>query len=141
MMVWDGACEFCEYWVRYWQNLVGEQIEFRPYQEVAKVFPDINPREFLIASHFIDLEGNIYSGARGAYRSLFAVGKLRLLDKLYLRQNWFRSLSDKLYYVISHNRARAFKVTKFLFGSDPLSLKPFWAIYLFVVFYLISRIF
>ena len=136
ILIWDGECEFCAYWISYWKKKFGADIEFHSFQTVYKQFPDINKREFLLASHFIETDGTIYSGARSAFRSLYYAGKPKFLDRWYAKKAWFRQLSDNLYRLVSHNRPTFFKISKYLFGSDPLSLKPFWAIYLFLIAYL-----
>tara|TARA_R110002050_G_scaffold122015_3_gene240493 strand:+ start:28111 stop:28569 length:459 start_codon:yes stop_codon:yes gene_type:complete len=141
VLIWDGECEFCAFWISYWQKKLGPSIAYKTFQSAAVDFPDINPREFLVASHFIEPDGGVYRGARSAYRSLSYVGKWKFLDRMYLRQSWFRKLSDKLYYLISHKRSTFFKISKFLYGSDPLSLKPFWVIYLFLLVYLLKSLF
>jgi len=137
ILVWDGECELCAYWISFWRKKLGPGIEYHSFQTVSDQFPDINKREFLVASHFIETDGRIYRGARSAYRSLYHAGKFKFLDRLYAKRTWFRKLSDKLYYLVSHNRPTFFKISKFLFGSDPLTLRPFWAIYLFLLAYLI----
>jgi predicted DCC family thiol-disulfide oxidoreductase YuxK len=141
LLIWDGECDFCAFWISYWQQKSGPEIEYKTFQNAAADFPDINKREFLVASHFIEPDGGVYRAARSAYRSLYYTGRLKFLDRMYLRQAWFRKLSDKLYYLISHNRPTFFKISKFLFGSDPLSLKPFWVIYLFLFVYLLKSLF
>jgi len=141
VLIWDGECDFCAFWISYWQQKSGPLIDYKTFQVATADFPDINQREFILASHFIEPDGHIYRGARSAYRSLYYSGKLKFLDRLYLRQAWFRGLSDKLYRLISHNRPTFFKISKYLFGSDPLALKPFWAIYLFISAYLLLKVF
>jgi predicted DCC family thiol-disulfide oxidoreductase YuxK len=138
ILVWDGECEFCAYWISYWEERFGVNIEFHSFQTVFEQFPDINKRQFLLASHFIETDGCIYRGARSAYRSLHYAGKLKFLDQWYSNKAWFRKLSDQLYRLVSHNRPTFFKISKYLFGSDPLNLRPFWVVYLFLLLYLIS---
>ncbi|MGK0407009.1 MAG: putative DCC family thiol-disulfide oxidoreductase YuxK [Roseivirga sp.] len=141
VLIWDGECEFCAFWVIFWKEKLGLAIGYRTFQDAALDFPDINKREFLVASHFIETDGSIYKGARSAYRSLYHVNKFKFLDRLYLRQAWFRKMSDKMYRLVSHNRSTFFRVTKFLYGSDPSSLKPFWAIYLVIIIYALIKVF
>ena len=136
-MIFDGDCSFCKYWISYWQNLSGEQIDFQAYQEVSSRFPDIHIQYFKEASRFIESDGGVYGGPDSAYRSLFAIGRLKSLHRWYSKWAWFRSISDHLYNLIAHNRGFFFKLSKLLYGSDPTNLKPFWAIYLFIILFLL----
>jgi predicted DCC family thiol-disulfide oxidoreductase YuxK len=35
LLIYDGDCGFCNYWVRYWQKLTGDRVAYAPYQEIA----------------------------------------------------------------------------------------------------------
>ena len=35
LLIYDGDCDFCAWWVRYWQQLTGPAVRYAPYQEVA----------------------------------------------------------------------------------------------------------
>lgn len=136
-MVWDGHCGFCAYWVSRWSAMAGGKIDFRPFQEVAKEFPDIEHRHFTEASRLIETDGTIYSGPASAYRSLKWAGKWSFLDKWYRQNKFFRRFSDHLYQLVADNRNGFFRITKALFGSDPHNPRPFWVIYLVFILYLI----
>jgi hypothetical protein len=38
-LIFDGDCGFCGYWARYWQQLTGDSVDYRPYQQVLAQFP------------------------------------------------------------------------------------------------------
>lgn len=109
---------------------------FIPYQDLDGQFSDIDIIHFQQASRFIDQEGNIYSGPDSAYKSLSTSQKFRFLHQWYQKSSAFRALSDWLYQGIANNRNFFFRFTKFLFGSNPENLRPFWAVYLFVLIFL-----
>ena len=69
MMVWDGECGFCKYWVTRWKMYTGDRITYKTYQEVASQFKDIPLKEFKKASRLIEPNGSVYSGPDSAYRS------------------------------------------------------------------------
>ena len=137
VMLWDGDCSFCKYWVTRWQTITGDLIEFIPYQEGAKRFPDIDENLFRQASRLIDSDGLIYSGPDSAYRSVYLAGKYKMLHRWYSGSSPFRSLSDSLYNIIAQRRNIMFRLTKAMWGSDPLNPKPFWVIYLGLILYLV----
>lgn len=135
IMVWDGACGFCKYWITRWSKFTGSKVVYEPYQTAAERFLDIDVVHFKQASRLIEADGSIFSGPRSAYRTFTYGGKWAFLDKWYVEKKWFQSLSDISYAWIERNRNFLFKVTKALFGSDPHEVRPFWMIYLGIVLY------
>ncbi len=69
-LVYDGECGICRYWVNYWQEVTGERVLYRPYQEAAVDFPGIAPRAFARAIQLIEPDGEVYSGAAATCRLL-----------------------------------------------------------------------
>lgn len=136
-MVWDGDCTFCAYWIQYWKGLSANHFDFQAYQDVNQHFNDIDIQYFKEAVRFVEPDGRVYSGPDAAYRSLYLLGRYKWLHKAYHKRSFFRDLSDRLYQGVANNRGFFFRITKFLFGSNPASFKPFWAIYLFVLIYLL----
>lgn len=137
-MVWDGACGFCAYWTTRWSKMTNNMVEYKPYQEVARNFKDIDEQHFKEASRLIETSGEIFSGPRSAYRTFTYTNSFwQFLDKWYAHKPWFASLSDKAYNLVAQNRSACFKVTKLLFGSNPKEPKPFWFIYVSILAYLI----
>src|SRR5665213_634982 len=72
LMVFDGDCNFCKLWIRRWQQITGDAVDYLPSQnsQIAERFPEI-PRERLeTAVQFIETDGAVYSGAEGVFRAL-----------------------------------------------------------------------
>ncbi len=46
LMVFDGDCNFCTLWIRRWQQMTGDAVDYLPSQDrkFAAQFPEI-PRE------------------------------------------------------------------------------------------------
>lgn len=136
-MVWDGKCGFCAYWISRWQKFTGEKIEYETYQEAASRFPDIEEIHFKRASRLIEPTGRVFSGPRSAYRTFTYGSKWGFLDRWYEKSKLFQKFSDHTYNWVAKNRSFMFKVTKAMFGSNPQQTKPFWAIYLALLVYLL----
>ena len=112
------------------------KIQFIPYQEGASAFPDIEIQHFKEASRLIEPDGRVFSGPASAYRSLsYGRAWARRLDRWYAQRKGFSRLSDKLYQWVADHRNGLFRLTKWLWGSDPQEPRPFWAIYLGVLAY------
>ena len=137
LMIWDGDCGFCRYWITRWQKFTDEKIEYQPYQSVAKNIPDIAIIHFKRASRLIETDGRVYSGPRSAYRSFTYGSKWGFLDRWYEKSSIFQSLSDRLYNWVVKNRHLMFRLTKAMFGSNPEQVRPFWVIYLVFFVYIL----
>ena len=136
ILIWDGDCGFCKFWKTRWQQKTEGKVAFETYQNSSKKFSDIPLKEFKKASRLIEIDGKIYSGPDSAYRSLWHAGNKKW-HQLYSSNHIFRNLSDNGYNHIAKNRSFYFKLTKILFGNNPLNLKPYWLIYLILLFALI----
>ena len=53
LLIYDGDCGFCIYWVRYWQRLTGDRVTYAPYQEVAAQYPEIPIAAFQRAVQYV----------------------------------------------------------------------------------------
>lgn len=129
MMVWDGDCSFCKYWILRWKKITGSAVDYHPYHDVAKRYPDIDVKTFRRAVRFIETDGQVFSGAAAAYRSFTYGTSWNRLWSLYRNQKWFRKLSDWSYDRIAKNRPIMFKITILLFGRNPEKPRPYWLIF------------
>ena len=43
LLVFDGDCGFCRWWIARWRQTTGDQVEYRPWAEVADRFPADEP--------------------------------------------------------------------------------------------------
>ncbi len=130
-MAWDGKCGFCHYWVLKWKLITGDRVSFKPFQEVYEGFPDIELKEFSKAIHFIDTDGQVYTGASAVFYALHKYGsKWRWIMPIY-RGFWpFRVTSNWFYSFVSRNRNWIYRVTVRLFGKNPARPKHYWVAYL-----------
>ncbi|MDR5590596.1 thiol-disulfide oxidoreductase DCC family protein [Christiangramia sp. SM2212] len=137
VLIWDGKCGFCKFWKTRWEEKTKGKVIFKTYQESAENFKDFPIKEFKKASRLIETDGKIYSGPDSAYRSLWHAGN-KFWHQLYASSSIFEKLSNHGYNHIAKNRSFYFKLTKFLFGKDPLHLKPYWLLYLVLIIILFS---
>jgi predicted DCC family thiol-disulfide oxidoreductase YuxK len=134
VMVWDGKCGFCAYWVRHWKTLTEDRIVFKTFQETAEKYEDIPLKEFKKASRLIEPDGRVYSGPDSAYRSLTYSKKHHFpYHRWYVRHSLFTNLSDHTYNFIAKHRPFFYRLTVFFFGKDPENLKHYWILYLLLL--------
>jgi len=130
LLVWDGQCGFCHYWVLRWRQMTGDLIRYEPYQEVSDRFPDIPTVRFREAAQLIEPNGAVYSGAGAAYRTFTYGTPWAFLDEWYQYDPVFKWISDQIYQWIADHRPFMFRLTKALFGKNPRSPENYWLYYL-----------
>lgn len=119
LLIFDGDCGFCRYWLVKWKKVSKEKFDFEPYQKVASNYTDIPLDQFQKAVQLILQNGQVMQGAEVAYYTYYINGSFPMLYTLYKSNRFFRSLSDALYRWVAANRNFAFRLTKLLFGKDP----------------------
>ena len=135
MMVWDGECGFCKYWVTNWKSKTGGRIDYRTFQEVSEQFKDIPLKEFKKASRLIELDGSVYSGPDSAFRTFeYFENPSPSFHHWYSNYKFFNFICDHAYNFIAKNRSFIFSLTKIFFGNDPDKIKPYWLLILLIVF-------
>ncbi|MAC96072.1 MAG: thiol-disulfide oxidoreductase [Flavobacteriales bacterium] len=130
LMVYDGKCGFCKYWIIKWKKISGDEIHYISYQRAAHKFKDIEEKHFKEAVRLIDSSGRIYNGPDAAFRTFYMKGKVPFLHLWYEKYKWFRKLTNFLYQWVADNRNFLFKISVRLFGKSARNPQPFWAYYL-----------
>ena len=130
LLVWDGECKFCRYWVTRFKKITGCKVSYASLQKVASQFPEVPKKEFREAVKLIEPSGNVCSGAAAVLKTLdYAQNRLSLFS-FYKKNKFLRRISDLFYEKISDNRPFAYKVTVALWGKNPSSPKPYWLLYI-----------
>lgn len=137
LMVFDGTCGFCKYWIVKWKKMTGEAIDYQPYQKVYDQFKDIPKQYFKEAVRLIFPDGKILTGPDAAYFTYYQKGKHTYLHKWYKKYSIFKKGSDWAYQLIADNRSSVFTLSKWFFGKNPNQPKKYWLIYLLCLFVLI----
>lgn len=127
LLIWDGECGFCHYWVIRWKIMTGEAVAYETYQEVGGRFPSIPAEAFRRAAFLVEPNGNVYRGMGAAYRTFTYGSGWGFLFRLYERSSLFRNASDYLYRLIARHRPLFFRLTKLLWGKNPVNPKLYCA--------------
>src|SRR4026208_201841 len=67
VLIYDGKCSFCGIWVRYWQKLTGDRVDYAQSQEVGQRFPDISPDQFHKSVWLVLPDGRRFKGADAVF--------------------------------------------------------------------------
>jgi predicted DCC family thiol-disulfide oxidoreductase YuxK len=117
-LIYDGDCGFCGYWARYWQNLTGDSVEYRPYQEVAAQYPTISQAEFARAVQFITPDGHRASAAEASFLTLSHARGKGFWLALYRNLPGFAAVSERAYAFIAARRPAFFRVSLLMWGKN-----------------------
>ena len=122
VLVFDGDCGICAWWVRYWQRLTGTQVHYGSYQQIGREFPEIAEQDFAGAIHLMDAPGSssARSGAHAAF-TILAMG--RRWFPFLLLYRWlpgFAPLSEWTYRTIAGHRTVFARLTWLLWGRAEL---------------------
>jgi predicted DCC family thiol-disulfide oxidoreductase YuxK len=118
LLIYDGDCGFCKYWVRYWQRLTGDRVAYAPYQEVAAQFPEIPEAAFQRAVYYIAPDGEIASGAEAALLTLSHASGKGFWLTLYRHVPGFAAVAEAMYAFVASHRAALYRPTLWLWGRD-----------------------
>lgn len=140
LLIWDGNCGFCKYWVTRWEQMTGDDVQYAPYQEVSIRFASLMDADFRRAAYLIEPDGRAFRGMAAAYRTLAYGKRWTWLFRWYEKSKGFRALSDRLYRWIARHRPALFRLTKAAFGKNPRQLQPYWLFYLIGLIVLVSAL-
>jgi predicted DCC family thiol-disulfide oxidoreductase YuxK len=140
--VYDGECAFCRRWVRRWQGITGDAVEFVPYQDAASRFPQIPIENFKRAAQLIEPDGRVSSGARAAFRILDLAQYRRWPLWAYDHAPGFAFLTNRAYRFIADHRRGFDKLDRIFIGSHDTPSTYFLSRWLFLrllgIIYLIA---
>src|ERR1700733_993180 len=115
-LVYDGDCTICRRWVNYWQELTGDRVLFRPFQEAAPDFPTIPREAFRRSIQYIELDGRVFSGAAATFQVLRHAPRRAAWWWCYEHIAGFATLSEWAYTFFAQRRGLLSAVTKTLWG-------------------------
>ena len=118
LLVYDGNCEFCGYWARYWHKLTGDGVRYRPYQEVAAHYPAIPLSDFQRAVQYISPDGHNASAAEASFLTLSKARGKGIWLGLYRKLPGFAAISELSYAFMAAHRSAFYRISLILWGRD-----------------------
>ncbi|MCO6437660.1 MAG: lipase maturation factor family protein [Phycisphaerae bacterium] len=119
LLVFDGDCGFCRYWMVRWRRHTLGHVDYAPYQDVADQFPEIPIEQFQRAAQLVEPDGNVFAGAEGIFRAARYAPSRRWLNTLYRLVPGLPLAARITYGTIARHRAAAMTVTRLLWGPKP----------------------
>ncbi len=120
LLVYDGNCSFCKYWILRLINLTQDHIAYKPYQEVTNLYPQIPEPNFTQSIYLIRTDGTYTKGAEAFFEALHISEKKWPLW-FYRKIPGFRFLSELCYRKVAENRSFFSHVTQTLWGTPEIS--------------------
>jgi predicted DCC family thiol-disulfide oxidoreductase YuxK len=118
LLLFDGDCGFCRYWVARWRAITRDQVDYAPAQQEAARFRI--PKESW--SHSVQLltpAGANYAGAEAVFRTLASSPGHRWALTAYKRLPGLRTLTEWAYRLVADHRPLFGKLNTIAFGRDP----------------------
>ncbi|HKI74969.1 MAG TPA: lipase maturation factor family protein [Pseudomonadales bacterium] len=117
-VVFDGDCGICREWIDYWHALTGDRFVYRTLQQASADHPEVDEADFLRALHFLDTDGQRYTGAAATFRIYRDMGLWRILEPLYRHLPLFASASEFFYRFFADRRWLLAALTHFARGRN-----------------------
>ena len=116
ILIYEGNCSFCHIWVRYWQKLTADKVDYAPSQVVAPRFPEISSEEFRKSVWLVFPDGRRFSGAEAVFHLMQAGCGTAWPLALYQHVPGFAFLAEGIYRQIARHRSFGYQVTRLLWG-------------------------
>jgi predicted DCC family thiol-disulfide oxidoreductase YuxK len=118
LLIYDGDCGFCIFWVRYWQKLTGDRVTYAPYQEVGGEYPQIPVAAFQRAVQYVAPDGRIASGAEAALLTLSHASGRGFWLMPYRHVPGFAAMAERIYAIVASHRSAFYRPSIWLWGRD-----------------------
>lgn len=120
LLVYDGECPFCVWWLARWRRRIGGRIDYEPLQRAAARFPTLPRERFERAVQLVDTDGRVYEGAEAVFRALALVPGGGLYRRAYERLPGGRAVAESAYGFIAGHRPTLYRLTVWLWGETPV---------------------
>lgn len=99
LMVYDGECNFCKYWIGRWRKLTGDAVDYLPFQDlqIAKRFPEIPCQQFETSVQLIEPDGSVFHGAEAVFCSMAKNPKIQWPLRWYKKFCLFAKITEAAY--------------------------------------------
>jgi predicted DCC family thiol-disulfide oxidoreductase YuxK len=115
IFVYDGECGFCKFWIDRWKRTASDDVIFKPYQHLPRVYNGIRRREFKKTVYLITQHRRLRGAA--AVFEMLALGGNNFWNQLYYNLVLADVIFEAGYWLIATHRDFFFMVIK-LFNRD-----------------------
>jgi predicted DCC family thiol-disulfide oxidoreductase YuxK len=118
LLVFDGDCNFCTLWIRRWQQITGDALDYLPSQDknVAAQFPEIPSEQFQKSVQLIETDGEVFSGAEAVFRALAKNQKWQWPLRFYEKSPALAEFTERAYQFVAGHRTGFSRLTRWIWG-------------------------
>ncbi|MGA2029809.1 MAG: lipase maturation factor family protein [Verrucomicrobiota bacterium] len=118
LLVFDGDCNFCTLWIRRWQQMTDDAVDYLPSQDaqVAEYFPEISREQFQKSVQLIEMNGKVFSGAEAVFRTLAENPKWKWPLTIYEKSSAFAKITECTYSFVASHRTFFSALTRWFWG-------------------------
>jgi predicted DCC family thiol-disulfide oxidoreductase YuxK len=119
LMVYDGDCRFCGLWIRRWQQMTGDAVDYLPSQDpqIATRFPEIPPEQFQTSVQLIEPDGKVFCGSEAVFRVLAKNPNYHWPLHFYESSPLVADITEWSYGLVARRRTMFSYLTRFLWGK------------------------
>lgn len=118
MLVYDGDCSFCKYWVERWRRKTAGKVQYVPFQELPDGFRGTTHVQFRKSVYLFTVYGQRLHGAE-AVAALLHLSGHSTWNGLYHRLPLASTVAEAGYRLVADNRDFFYKLTKLFFRDKP----------------------
>ena len=119
LLIFDGDCAFCRFWLERWRGSLGDRVDDAPYQEIDAEREQLPEIDFSEAVVLVARSGQVYRGAEAVFQALSLVPGRGWPLALYRRLPGFAAVTDRIYRWVARHRGAASRLTRWLIGPEP----------------------
>ena len=114
ILIYDGNCGFCLYWIDIWKNKTKDRVEYAPYQSVSNQFPQMSLEQFERSVQLVKPDGEITEGAEAVLETLaYNPGSVWFL-RTYRNCPLFAKAAETIYYFVAKHRSTLSSVLRWI---------------------------
>ena len=112
ILVWDGDCDFCRFWVTRWKGITQDSIEYVTSREVADRLSHIPDDTFRRSVVLAYPDKTFRTGAHAVLAALATVPGIMWPLWAYDHLPFVRWISEAFYRLVARNREVFYRLTK-----------------------------
>src|SRR6266850_37339 len=115
LVIYDGECAFCCFWIRRWQQVTDQRVDYVPFQDqgAGTGFPELPQQLLQAAVHLVETDGSVFSGAEAAFRALAHNPSEHWLLDWYDHSPTFARATEAAYRFVANHRGLFSALTRF----------------------------
>src|SRR5262245_52708882 len=120
VVVFDGGCGFCRFWIARWQRRTGNTVEYLASDDpdVAARLPEIPPERFARAVQLVEPDGRLTDAAEAVFR-LLAISGPEWPLWIYEHVPGAAAASEIAYRLVADHRSFWAALTTLVWGRQP----------------------